>query len=85
MLTCQQLTELVTDYLEGRLTLGQKLSFQMHLGMCRHCRSYLKQMRLTLRTVGKIDVEKEVPAEVREDLLKRFRDWKNRGGSGPAP
>ncbi|HEY3452759.1 MAG TPA: zf-HC2 domain-containing protein [Myxococcales bacterium] len=76
MLTCQQLTELVTDYLEGRLSFGQKVSFQMHLGMCRHCRAYVAQMSLTLRTLGKVDVEKQVPDDVRDELLRRFQGWK---------
>lgn len=39
------LTELVTDYLEGRLALRDRLRFRMHLATCRHCRAYIKQVR----------------------------------------
>ena len=78
MLTCQELTELITDYLEGRLPLARRLSFQMHLGMCRNCRAYVEQMRATLRAVGATRAqESEMPAEVRDELMRRFRDWKN--------
>lgn len=74
MLTCRQLTELVTDHLEGRLSLAQTVRFHMHLGMCRHCRAYLRQMKMTVRALGRAP-EVSFPPEVRESLLKRFRDW----------
>jgi predicted anti-sigma-YlaC factor YlaD len=75
MLTCQELTELVTDYLEGKLSLGQRLRFEMHIGMCSHCRAYLRQMKHTVRTLGSLP-EDSVPPEALNHLLQRFRDWK---------
>lgn len=74
MLTCQQLTELVTDYLENRLSFMNRVRFRVHLGMCRHCRAYLSQMKHTIRTLGKLPA-KEIPADVRNELLARFRHW----------
>lgn len=75
MLTCKELTEIITDYLEGRLSPLQLISFQLHLGMCRHCRAYLRQMKTTIRTLGMMP-KLDVPGDVQEELLKRFRDWK---------
>ncbi len=75
MLTCRELTELVTDYLEGRLSLAQQMRFQLHIGMCRHCRAYLRQMRGTIQALGSLP-EEPVPPELREELLRRFRSWK---------
>lgn len=75
MLTCKQLTELVTDYLEGRQSLLDRVRFEMHLGMCRHCRAYLRQMKGTVETLGKLP-EDAIPPEVSNQLLARFRDWK---------
>ena len=75
MLTCQQLTELVTDYLEGRMSLWDRMRFGMHVGMCRHCRAFLRDRRLTIKTLGKMP-EDPIPPEVRDELLHRFRDWK---------
>lgn len=72
MLTCQQLTEIVTDYLEGRMSLFQRLRVEMHLGMCRHCRAYLKQMKATVRTLGRLPDE-PMPEDVKAELLERFR------------
>lgn len=71
MLTCRQLTEVVTDYLEGRMSLWQRLRFQMHLGMCRHCRAYLEQMRATVRSLGHLPAE-PIPSDVQAELAARL-------------
>ena len=76
-LTCRAFTEAITDYLEGHLSVLDWVRFQMHLGMCLGCRRYLRQMRLTLRTLGKLP-EKPIPPDVREELMRRFRTWKSR-------
>lgn len=75
MLTCRELTELVTDYVEGRLSFLDRLRFQMHLGMCRHCRAYLRQFKQIIQALGKLPPE-SIPPEVQQALLERFRDWK---------
>ena len=74
MLTCKQLTEVVTDYLEGRIPFRQRVSFHMHVGMCRHCRAYLRSMRMTMKTLGKLP-DVSPPPEVRDELLRRFDSW----------
>ena len=75
MLTCQELTELVTDYAEGHLSLWDRMRFRMHLGMCKHCRAYVHDRKMTVQTVGKLEPE-PIPDVVRDELLERFRDWK---------
>lgn len=75
MLTCKEMTELCTDYLEGRLPFMQRLKFRMHIAMCKNCRAYLRQMRTTVRTLGELP-DPPMPPEVREELLRRFKDWK---------
>ena len=75
MLTCQELVELVTDHLEGRLSLPDALRFQLHLGICRHCRAYLRQMKGTVRALHALPPE-SLPAPMRDELLSRFRSWK---------
>lgn len=74
-LTCQELVELVTDYLEGALPAHERARFDEHLANCRHCRVYLEQMRRTIRAVGRLTVE-TIPDEARDALLTRFREWK---------
>lgn len=75
MLSCQQMTELVTDYLEKRLTLLDRVRFNLHLGLCRHCRSYLEQMRTTIHLLGRVPSQEEGPT-VPDALLRRFASWK---------
>lgn len=72
MLTCQQVTEIVTDYLEGQMPLWKRMQFQLHIGMCRHCREYLRQMKATIETVGQLPDE-PLPEDVKEELRYRLR------------
>jgi len=74
-LSCQELSDLITEYLEGSLTFSEKIRFQIHLGFCSGCRNYLNQMKYTIRTLGKLPPE-SMPTEVRDELLQRFRTWK---------
>jgi predicted anti-sigma-YlaC factor YlaD len=74
-LTCQDLVELVTDYLEGSLSAPQRARFEEHLTKCTGCRNYLVQMRQTIKLAGKL-TEASIPPQAREDLLGVFRDWK---------
>lgn len=74
MLTCQQLTDLVTDYLEGRLSLWQRLKFELHVGMCPHCRRFLKQMRQTREVLGHLPPV-ELPPDLEAELMERFEGW----------
>ena len=74
-LTCQELVELVTDYLEGAMSDAERERFEQHLAICTGCRNYLDQMRRTIDMVGKLTEEDLTPA-ARDDLLNLFRNWK---------
>ena len=76
-LPCQELVELVTDYLENRLPDGTRARFEAHLAQCSGCRAYLEQMRQAIRTLGRIPTESIEP-EARDRLLVVFRDWRRR-------
>ena len=78
-LTCQELVELVTDYLEGALTDADRLDFERHLVWCSWCRDYVDQMRLSVDLTGEPG-ETEPPSPLREQLLDAFRDWKRTRG-----
>lgn len=77
MLTCKELTEIVTEYLEGKMPLGRRIAFHFHVGMCRHCRAYLRSMRMTIKTLGQLPTI-EPPPDVRDELLRRFDRWGDR-------
>jgi anti-sigma factor RsiW len=74
-LSCIELVELVTEYLEDSLPPAERLRFESHIADCRHCRAYLAQMRITIRTLGRLTPE-AIPDPVRDDLLQRFRTWR---------
>jgi anti-sigma factor RsiW len=74
-LTCQELVELVTEYLEGSLPPEDRDRFEQHLILCEGCVLYLEQMRTTIGVTGSL-TEESVTPEAREDLLRVFRDWK---------
>jgi predicted anti-sigma-YlaC factor YlaD len=74
-LSCQELVELVTSYLEGSMPGPERARFDSHLDMCTGCRRYLDQMRRTIVLVGRLTTE-DVSPQAREDLLAAFRDWK---------
>ena len=78
-LTCKEVVELVTDYLEGALSTEDRLDFERHLVWCSWCRDYLDRVRTTIELTGKPD-EIEPPSPLREQLLEAFRDWRRTRG-----
>ena len=69
---CQELVEVVTDYLEGRLSPTDRARFEAHIADCEYCQSDLEQMRQTIRTLGRIP-EDSLSESARKTLLQAFR------------
>ena len=78
-LSCQELVELVTDYVEGALPRRERRRFEAHIAQCDGCTHYVEQMRETIRLTGRVEPESLAPA-AREELLRAFRGWKPAGG-----
>jgi anti-sigma factor RsiW len=75
-MSCQELVELVTDYLEGALEESERARFEAHLEECDGCRAYLAQMRTTVRLVrdaARLEEQPEIAG-----LLAAFRDYRRR-------
>ena len=77
-LVCQQVVELVTDYLEGALSRSERRRFEAHLAGCENCTEYLAQMRATIRLTGRLDAEDLTPA-MREEFTALYRRWRSEG------
>ena len=75
-LVCQQAVELVTDYLEGRLSRSARQRFEAHLAGCPHCTEYLAQMRATISLTGRLMPEDLTP-QMREELVDVYRRWQS--------
>ena len=75
-LVCQQAVELVTDYLEGRLSRSARRRFERHLAGCPHCTEYLAQMRATISLTGRLAPEDLTP-RMRDEFVELYRRWKS--------
>ena len=76
-LTCKEFVAWVTDYLEDKLPVADRLRFDAHLAQCSACPNYIEQIRLTIQTVGKLsDTLIEVTPTAKHELLSIFSKWK---------
>ena len=74
-LSCQELVELVTDYLEDALPPPERARLDAHIRDCDGCTAYLEQMRTTIALTGRLTAE-EIPPQSLEPLLRAFRGWR---------
>jgi anti-sigma factor RsiW len=74
-LSCAELVELVTAYLENGLDPAERRRFEEHLTECEGCERYLDQFRVTISALGEVAPESP-PDAVRDRLLSVFRDWR---------
>jgi anti-sigma factor RsiW len=76
---CQEMVELITDYLEGNLSRSQRRRFEAHIAACEHCTEYLQQMRTTISLTGSLAVE-DLTDGMREDFGELYRKWRAEEG-----
>ncbi len=74
-LTCEELVELVTDYLDGALDPAAHQRFEHHVDECSGCDRYLHQMEETAARLGSIPVD-SLSAEAQATLIAAFRDFR---------
>ncbi len=75
-LSCRELVELVTDFMEGALTAEERARFDEHIGRCDGCGVYLEQMRQTILVLGRLPEDALAP-EAERELLEAFRGWRS--------
>ena len=74
-MTCRQMVELVTAYLEGYLPAQDRARFEEHLALCEGCQAYVDEMRDTLQALGRLPEDRLSP-KARQALLAGFEDWR---------
>jgi predicted anti-sigma-YlaC factor YlaD len=74
-LNCQEVVELVTDYLEQALLPEMKAKFDEHIAECPGCDTYLEQVQQTILMLRKLTEQQMFP-ETKQELLEIFRNWK---------
>jgi predicted anti-sigma-YlaC factor YlaD len=78
-LSCSEIVEMVTDYLEGDLDQPTVVALEEHLRQCPGCDRYVDQIRETVSTLGSITSESLSP-QAQSDLLEAFRTFKRPSG-----
>jgi anti-sigma factor RsiW len=74
-ITCQELVEQVTEYLDGAMPAEEAELLEQHVNFCAGCEWYLDEMRRTIDT-GRQLREEHVPDETLKPLLAAFKDWR---------
>ena len=74
-MACNELVELVSDYLEGSLDAATRTRVDLHLAECDGCTSYLQQFRSTIETLGRV-TEQQLDVDFRDRLMTAFRTWR---------
>lgn len=82
-MTCQELIEFLTDYLDGQLPMSQRVAFELHLSLCRDCRHYLSNYKTTIQASKQAFSQTAVaePLAVPEKLVEAI--LKSRRGIQP--
>ena len=75
-LSCQEMTEVVTDYLDEALPPDEQQRYERHLSYCAGCSTYLDQMRETIRQTSTVAREETLTPTLREEIVAKFRAWK---------
>jgi anti-sigma factor RsiW len=74
-MSCQEVVDLVTEYLDESLPADEASLFEQHVNFCEGCAWYLDEMRSTIAAVGRV-TEEDLPGATRDRLLVAFRDWR---------
>jgi anti-sigma factor RsiW len=75
-MTCRQVVELMTDYLDGVLSPADRARFELHMDGCDGCTAYLAQLRRTREVVGRLADEPIAPS-LEQELVEAFRTWRS--------
>ena len=73
-LTCAEVVEVITSYLEDSMPLADRERFEEHLAFCDGCSTYFDQMRMTIATTGRLRAD-DIPEPLEQRLLAVFRSW----------
>ncbi|MDO6441929.1 MULTISPECIES: zf-HC2 domain-containing protein [unclassified Marinobacter] len=84
MLMCRDLADIASDYIDGELTSRQNLSVKMHLMMCKHCRTFIGNLRAStdlLKVHSSGRENEELIRKIDERVAEALRERKSDGGT----
>ena len=71
---CQEVVELVNEYLGHALTAEDRAAFEAHLATCPPCTTYLAQIKTVLNVASSLG-KAPPPVEVEPQLMSLFQHW----------
>jgi predicted anti-sigma-YlaC factor YlaD len=77
-MNCYETIDLMGDVLDGSLAPEHRAGFHEHLSECTPCRTYLDQLRVTLRALEGLP-RPQVSAERRSELIAAFHREREEG------
>lgn len=74
MLSCRDVTRLLSESMDASLPMGKRIGVRLHLLICKFCVRYERQLLLIRETVRRIAAAEESPGEaLSEDARERIR------------
>jgi len=73
---CEEVVELVNEYLGHALSAAERAAFEAHLATCPPCSAYLAQMKTVLRLAGSLG-QAAPQADVEQQLMALFQHWRD--------
>lgn len=82
MLSCRDVTQLISRSMDTSLPIGKRIGVRIHLLMCKFCARYERQLLLIRETLRRLVVEEDrhegpaggiLSAEARERIRKSLR------------
>lgn len=70
---CQEITELVLDYITGELDSKTVSAFEEHLRLCRDCVAFLKTYKKTVHTTRSLQYE-DIPPKMQKRVRRFLRE-----------
>lgn len=83
MLMCKDLAGIASDYIDGELTGQQNLSVKMHVMMCKHCRTFIGNLRAStelMKAHSSGKPNEEFMRRIDERVEEALKTWKPHNG-----
>ena len=74
MLSCKDITEKASEYLDQELPFFTRLKVKIHLRMCQNCDRYVKQLQITIRALGKMNKPETVTDAKVDSILNNLKE-----------
>jgi hypothetical protein len=69
MLSCKDVTRLISESMDHSLPLGKRIGVRVHLLICRFCERYKRQLLLVRETARRIAAAEDRPGEPSGEIL----------------